>query len=407
MNYFDEWFSDMQVFMWKEVLQNDPYFRNLAAIKLELEEFFDKTDFDSTNPNPDNWLFHILANKQISSIYTINETAELLRWLKGLPDQNLYHLKNKEGKINYKALQEKLYEIYIRYIFTSAGFNPITGQTYLSSSGFSKEIDLFLEIHSGSYNIEITKFYDVFKEELVALAADVLQRIASTVIKRQLNHDETFSGFFAFKVRDWFLIKKNKQLMGQQIKKYLDGYRASKDKLVYPPKIETDQFEFKLESVFNNNFDNHYDTYLKPFPASIKFRVTADIKTNKGHLESQALSRETIADQNERLQIKIKEKLKQHKESPHPLLIIMAIEKIFSTHIKNKTISIGKKDIDTVAIHRLISNKAAVIFIFKEVEGKSIHYKKMILGNSIKHAELFQIFDKLDPVVRYMPISSS
>lgn len=407
MNYLDEWFEDMQVFMWKGVLQNDPYFRNLTAIKQEFEEFFDKNDFGSANPNPDNWLFHIFANKQISSIYTINETAELLRFLKSLPDQNLYYLKNKEGKINYKGLQEKLYEIYIRYLFTSAGFTPKAGQTYTASTGHSKEIDLLLEIESGHYNIEITKFYDVFKEELVALAADVVRHITFTVIKRQLHHDETFSGYFAFKARDWFLVKKNKQLIGLQIKKYLDGYRSSKDQLVYPQKIETDDYEFELESVFNNNYDNHYDNYLKPFPASIKFRVSADVRTNKGRVESQALSRETIADQNARLKVKIKEKLKQHKDSPYPLLIVIAIEKIFSTHAKNKTISIGKKEVDTLAIHKLISNKAAVLFIFKEIEGRNIHYEKMILGNSIRHSELFQIFDKLDPMVRYLPVIDS
>lgn len=407
MNFIDGWFEEMQLIKWGRVLHNDAYFRNLDAIKAEIDGFFPKEDFNKKDHiNPDNWLLHIFANKQDGSIYIVNETAELIRYLRKLSDQESYHLKNNNGKINYKSLQEKLYEIYVRYLFDSFGLKSNNGQSYSSNSGNVKEIDLLLTIDGEAYNVEITKFYDVFKEGLLALTEDIVRKLTATIVKRVMTHDELCSGYFAFKARDEALIKKNKQLIGVQIKKFLHGYRSSSNNtLAYPSKIETDEFEFELESMFNNHYDNKYDQYLSSFPGSIKFRISGDVQTKQAHVEAIAICKESAKDQNIRLQNKIKEKLKQHRDSPYPLLIVIGIEQIFSTHAKNRTIAIRRNEINIESIHKIISHKAILLIIFKEVNNKGINYQRMILGDGIQHANLIPILKNLNLAVRYMPIA--
>jgi len=405
-NYIDAWYQEMRLIKWTRLLRNDPYFRNLDDIKEELDAFFDPGDFNRvTAINPDNWLLHIFSNQQDGSIYVINETAELLRFFKTLPDQQSYHLKNKKGQVNYNSLQEKLYELYIRYLFQAAGMKSTAGKTYLSAGGHAKEIDLLLEMEDSTYNVEITKFYDVYKESLVGLGENVLRELAQMTVKKTLTHDEAFSGYFAFKLRKEALIKKHKQLIGQQVKKFLNGYRhVENNTLLLPAKITTDDFEFDMESAFNGHYDTKYDQYLAKFPGSIKFRIAGDIQTNKAHVQSDVVSRESPEDQNIRLQNKIKEKLKQHRDSPYPLVIIIAVEQVFSTHQKNRTIAIRRNEIDTTTVHRLIAGKAAVMLVFKEVDNKGITYQRMILSDKFFHAGLTAKLEALDLQVRYLPV---
>ncbi|MCR8559385.1 hypothetical protein KXD93_17140 [Mucilaginibacter sp. BJC16-A38] len=407
MNVIDRWHEHMQLLKWKRAMPNDPYLRNLDAIKQELALFFDFKDFAmDIQPEPDNWLYHVFFNLQDASLYVINETAELLRYYRSLSNQADYHLKNNEGRVNYKRLQEGLYELYVRYIFNSAGFKYKIGQFYTSESGNNKEIDLLLDAGGRTYNVEITKFYDTFKEGIVALSQEVLEEIGKTVLKKLLTQDELFSGYFAFKYRRPSLIKKRKQLIGHQIQKFIDGYRkAENNTLLIPKKIENDEFEFEIEPMFSGNFDKKYNQYLAKFPGSIKFRVSGDIQTNMAHIEANAFCRETVAEQNVRVQNKIKEKIKQHADSPHPLLIIIAVEQIFSTHPKNRTIAIRQSEIDKHAVHRVIKGKAAVMFVFKDINEQGYYSSSFIIGDEILHNSLLPALGTLNLQVRYLPVS--
>jgi hypothetical protein len=408
-NIIDRWHEHMQLLKWKRAIPNDPYLRNLDAIKTELGLFFNLDDFaGDIKPEPENWLYHIFANLHDASLFVVNETAELLRYFRGLSNQPIYHLKNAEGRVNYKRLQEGLYELYIQYMFDAVGMKFKSGQYYTDRLGNEKEIDLLLEVCGQTFNVEITKFYDPFKESIVDLAQDVIEAVGKTVLKNAMTQDELFSGYFAFKHRKPALIKKRKQLIGQQIKKFTDGYRKVKDNtLLLPKKIENDEFEFEIEPMFSGKYDNKYDQHLAQFPGSIKFRIIGDIQTNMAHIEASANCRESPAEQNVRLINKIREKLKQHRDSPYPLLIIIGIEQIFSTHPKNRTIAIREEEIDKQAVHELILGKAALMFIFKDVNDQGYYCKSVLFGEQQFHGPLLDKLGKLDHKLRYLPVSET
>ena len=97
---------------------NDPHFRNLDAIRNEVANFFPVEDLEQPlNKNHDSWLLHVLADKQPSSIYLLNEVAELLKFYKKLPNREVLHIFQKNGKINYRSFNEKLFELQVNYLF--------------------------------------------------------------------------------------------------------------------------------------------------------------------------------------------------------------------------------------------------------------------------------------------------
>jgi len=262
-NYLTAWYDQMRLVKWQKVLHEDKFFKSLEGIRTEIELFFDPTDFNkSSKINPDNWLLHVLANQQLNLIYVLNETTELLKYQKSIPDVQQYRLKNNEGKVNFKAFQEKLYEIYIHYILSSSGLNPEIGHSYKSGKGFSKEVDILLKFENCSYNFEITKYYDGFKEELLSLATTILEILRNTTFKRSMFH-EMFSGYFAFKTRNAVVIRKNKDTFETRIKNLLHGYRAGGDVISYPAKIVNEDYKFDLEPAFNKHFEQNYKEMLK------------------------------------------------------------------------------------------------------------------------------------------------
>src|SRR6185312_3696183 len=141
MNYLEEWYSSLQEFKWKNALINDPHFRNLESLKNELSAFLPESDLTgSLQQNHDNWLLHILFDKQPNSIFILNEVAELLKYYKSIPGNEAYHLISKGGRINYKGLPERLFEIHVNYLLRSVGLNPEIGHTYQVGAN-TKEID--------------------------------------------------------------------------------------------------------------------------------------------------------------------------------------------------------------------------------------------------------------------------
>jgi hypothetical protein len=393
----------MRDYKWKKVLREHPLFINLDKLKEELESFFDAADFDQgAKIDPDNWFLHILSNHTPNSICIINETAELIKYLRTIENAKVYHFRTNDGLVNYKALQEKLYEVHINYLFYVAGLNPKIGESYLSKSGNIKEIDILLNVGHDTYNVEITKFYDGFKEELLALTTDILSYLHQITIKRELKLHEMFSGYFAFKVRDERVIKKNKPLFGTRIKQLLHGYRGQKEAVIlFPAKVTEPDYEFNLEPTFNKHYEESYNDLLKPFRGSIRFRITANLKTNRFLAEAKAECTENVDDANKRLLKKIKEKINQHKNCTYKLLIVIGIEQMFSSHYKSRALPIHKKDVDEKGIHNLIRGKAVVWLVFKEMQPLGVRYEVMTLGSTLYHSEMIEYLTTMNPSVSY------
>ena len=404
MNYLDEWYNAMQQFKWKNALLNDPYFRELEAVKTEIASFIPKEDLESSLlQGHDNWLLHVLADKQPGSVFLLNEVAELIKFYKTLPAKEVYHIFLKNGKVNYRGFSEKLFEIHINYLLFSVGLNPEIGHTY-EVDGDAKEIDILLNYHDQNYNIEVTKYYDVFTEELLGLATHIIGSLHKTTIARTLTLDEIFSGYIGFKKRDHSLIKKNKQLFNDGVKSFIHGYRSVKnDTILHPGKKENDDYIFHIEPTFSQNYENSYNQILDGYPGYIKFKIEANLITNRYHATTNAATLSSVADGNERLVNKIKEKLRQHRKyDKGKLIIVIAIEQAFSSFSNNRAIPIRQANIDSQAIHNAIRGKAAVILLFKELEGNSISYQKMILGDGVAYHDIFKLIDKINPAIRFI-----
>ncbi|HZW69709.1 MAG TPA: hypothetical protein VFF57_02490 [Hanamia sp.] len=404
MNYLEEWYSSLQEFKWKNALINDPHFRNLESLKNELSAFLPESDLTgSLQQNHDNWLLHILFDKQPNSIFILNEVAELLKYYKSIPGNEAYHLISKGGRINYKGLPERLFEIHVNYLLRSVGLNPEIGHTYQVGAN-TKEIDILFKFGNTVFNVEATKYYDAFSEELLSLTSEILWKLQAMPVKRTLTMDEIFSGYIGFKKRDDNVVKKSKQLFYDGTKSFIHGYRSVKNTTIqHPEKKETEDFVFHIEPTFTHNYEKEYDKVLEDLPGYIKFRIAVDLQANTYIATIRASTKSSIEDGNLRLVKKIKEKLAQHKHYQGKLMIFIAIEQVFSSFNNNRAIPIRQKNIDADAIHRVIRGKATVVLLFKELTRNGISYQKMILGNGLEYDDLFKLLLKIRPVIRYTP----
>jgi hypothetical protein len=403
MNYLTTWYETMRLFKWTQVLGDHPYLKKLDALKAELEGFFPLSDFDTPQKlNSHNWILFLCADNQPNSIYILNEIAELIRYYNYLGKPESYHIKNKEGSIDYSHLQEWLFEIQVHYLLSEIGLSPEIGQTYLSEQSIVKPMDILLTVGEQCYNVETTKYYDHFKEELLAFGTRIIAHIQTTAIKRKLTLDEIFSGYFAFNERNEQVLRKNKSIFTQGVKSFIHAYRSVKETTIFlPAKKVTDEFEFHIEPAFANNYENGYEMHLDSFAGYIKFQLRADLYLNRTIANVKASVKESIPERNKRLLAKIKDKIKQHKTCPHSLLIVIAIEQVFTSHEKNRASAIDSSDVDAEAIHKLIHGKAIILLLFKTLKIDGITYHKMILGDLSEHQSLITALQDIDPVIYY------
>lgn len=163
-NYIEQWYDHMRLLKFEKGYHNNKYFIGLDQIFSELTNFFDTKNFEVNGKiDPNNWLLHILGNKQLNSICVANEIAELIRYFKTLDGSESYRLKNNKGEINFKELQEKLFELYVNHLLSTVGLLPEIGRHYVSTSGHNKEIDMVIKLKDVFYNVEVTKYYDGYK----------------------------------------------------------------------------------------------------------------------------------------------------------------------------------------------------------------------------------------------------
>lgn len=403
MNYLDDWYDQTLALKWKLVLHEHPYLRELDAIRDELRGFLPAQDLDAGNPvNKHNWLLHLFADKQPNSVYVLNEVAELIRYFRLLGSPPSLQLHTADGAIDYRSLQDRLLELQVHYLLTSIGCKPLFGQNYLKADGTAKPIDMTITAGDRTYTVETTKYYDGYKEALLALGTRILGKIALDANTGAYRLDEVFSGYLLYKQKNDKLLNQGYQVFTSGLKAFLHGYRGAKaNTILLPAKKSTEDYEFMIEPGFADQYDQLYDQLGEGHPAFIKFRISANIQNYRSHIDLRITAADNREDRNKRLIEKIREKRRQHRESPNPLLIVIAIEEVFTSHPKNRTQAITSQDIDEQALHEHIRGKCTVLLLFKRLKPDGVTYHKMILGDLANHAELIEHLKAIDPVIYY------
>lgn len=402
MNILESWKEFALLEKWKRVKHDDPYFSSIRQIYEELSEFFNKEDFDVTNISSLNWLAHILYNKQRSSIWLINEIAELIRYFRTLDNNKAYGLITKRNKINYRELREKLFELYINYTLKKVGLNPEIGQQYYDSKGNVKTIDIYLSFQGLNYNIETTNLYDHVADELFGLTMFIQRKIYEKSNNKNIKPEELFSGYFAFKKLDADLIKNQKQLFEKSIKDYFHSFRYTPDNTIKQlAKTKNDNFEFVLESSFLEKYNTEYDKFINQFPASIKFKLFRDFPSHRITADVKFSIREEIKVKNELLFNKIVAKIKQHRDYKGKILIVIEISNVFSTHHKESKLAIKKKNINIPKIKEALNKNVMALLVFKELGSSYMKYDHLSIFNDNQHVELAKIIETFDWYIIY------
>ena len=380
MNYLQEWKSFLLEEKRRSLLIQKPYYKDIQLICNEISSFFLEEDLVSGKVNPDNSIIHLFTIKQFSTVYIISEIAELIRYYNSLKDNATYNLKTKNGKTNHRELQEKLFEIYVNYILKRAGFNPIIGYSYKNDKRADKPVDILLKLKYENCNVEVTKFYDPFKEELLELGRHLIIKTDDFINKKRIRLDELFSGYLAFNKRDLKLIREKKRFYEQKLKEYFHSYRSIQHYTIKSlPKVVADNFEFLMEPSYFGGYENKYDEYLKTFSCYVKFRLNCNIKTGRVWSEFKVEIRDKFKRQNDALIEKIQEKIRQHKTYQGKLLIVIAVEHIFSMHKKGSSMPIEKEHIDVKRIKDLLNQNTVVFIVFKELKPDSLSYDKLLI----------------------------
>jgi hypothetical protein len=404
INYLQQWYDAMTSLKWRKLYHDERLFLNLSAIKKEIELFFEPQDFigDGKSLNPKNWLLHVLHDKQPGAIAIVAELAELLRYMRLSGAGDFYKFRSKNGKINHAGLEEKMFEVYIGYLFYMTGLIPKVGQCYISKAGNPKEIDLLLSINGEEYNIEVTKYYDGFQNELLSLSKHIARTMAELQKKKNIQRYEMLSGYIAFKTRSIDAIKENKTTFQNRIGNFLHGFRGQKGtSILINSKINRPDYDFDLESAFTDNYDRKYESMLKHHLASIRFKTDYDVSSGAMQCTEQIIYQPTVNDNQQRLEEKIREKLQQHRDAPQRLLIVIGIEEMFGSYDKSPAMAVQMEKIDEQAINNLIRGKAAVMLIFRKLEPNGLVIHKKLFANDLNDSALIEYLLKIIPTIHY------
>ncbi|MCX2476059.1 hypothetical protein OQZ33_17125 [Pedobacter sp. MC2016-05] len=303
--------------------------------------------------------------------------------------------------MNYNGLDEKFFEVYISYLLYHVGLKPQPGQSYISEAGNEKAMDLLIHIGEQSYNVEITKYYDGFQDELLSLSKHIIRLMVSLQKKKNIQRYEMFSGYITFKSRNIEAVKENKNKFQNRVYTFLHGFRNAKGSSIHiQSKYTGDCYDFELESAFSDNFDKVYPNVLKPFLASICFKISYNVSSGMMQCRESILYQPTTAEIQQRLEEKVREKLMQHRDCPYRLLIVIGIEQMFGTYDKNPAMAAQMDRIDEQAINKLIHQKAVLMLIFKKLEPNGLTISK-IFATDTADWSLVEYLKKVDPKVYY------
>ena len=117
INALENWREFALEIKWKRADHNNPFLIRINEACDEIERFFNPKDFDpEIKPDPDNWMLHLLTNKQLSSITFISEIAELLRHLRQIDAYGIYNLIDKNGNVNNAIMKISVRTSYVLHI---------------------------------------------------------------------------------------------------------------------------------------------------------------------------------------------------------------------------------------------------------------------------------------------------
>jgi hypothetical protein len=400
MNYLDLWKEAMLLEKWKRADHNSTYFQNVGVIYDVLKTFYGYNEFDFSKGNSGNWIFHIVANRQTYSLILLSEHVELLRYLDTISTDQYKSLRNREGQVNHREINERLFEVYVSYILSKSGLQTFFDQFYIDKLNNTRPIDVLVELNSASYNVEVTKFYDPYKEELLSLGRQFAIRAYQLGQKRQVNIDELFSGYIAFRKKSLQGLKPLVTLFNEKVKEHFHNFKRPENQTIRAvPKISNDDFEFLIEPTYLDRY-NDYNNLLKNFYGFMKFRLRCDISTMKVTWDVAAEINSDLSELNEQLIRKIEEKIDQHRTYAGNKLIVVGIESVPSTHKKGSALPIGKNEVDIKRVSALLKQDTLVLIIFKETKVDSILFDRLIVGDKSHHDEIIKYLHKVDFQVR-------
>lgn len=381
---------------WRRADHTSPYFSKVSLIYDELKDFYGIEQFENTSSNSESWIFHIVANLQTYSLLLLSEHAELLRYLKNIPGGQYVSLRTRSGKVNHREVNERLFEVYVRYVFSKMGLQTFSDHSYLGVHGQRKPIDVLLKLDGLEYNVEVTKFYDPYKEELLSLGRQFAIRAFQFGQTRQIHIDELFSGYVAFRRKSLASLKPLAALFNEKVKEHFHNFKRPENQTIRSvPKISNDDFEFVIEPTYLNRFEGYNDV-LKGFFGFMKFQLRVDINTMKVTWDVATEINSDLVQLNDQLIKKVLEKVDQHKTYKGNKLIVIGIESVPSTHKKGSALPINKSDVDVSKVRSVLKTDTLVLIIFKEIKVDSILFDRLIIGDADEHYQLIPQLRKFD-----------
>lgn len=386
-NLFDDWKDFILKEKWEKGLMSEPIFKKVETIYQTLTEFFPQKDFDRKNFKKENWLAYILASKNLSSLFQLNEIYELINYFNGLdePEQNAFRLRiKKDNSINYKEFRNILFEIFVNYHLYNSGLNPKCTDSYLNEKGASKPLDSSFIFNNKKYIIECTKVYSAKFEAFWEFANRIALKFKNRGIKQKIYTDEMVSGYIGLKTDKNLKTNLNQaeQEFNKLLKKYFHSFNDKNKEFIqlFEP-VENENYVVCVEPDFLNKYENEYSNLPSKFDYYLKFQTRA---TNiiQGIAKANIFIHITHKKVSQFISQKVKEKIKQHKSSSAHRIIFIEIENTQIVHKDGYSIPLTKDNLDINEFTNLINNRTSIVFILKNITNSELKYNIGFLKNS-------------------------
>jgi len=397
INVLNTWRDNINRFRWRNGLLFDRDLSNIQPVYEEILSFFPIGDFFEPI-RKEFWFANLMTDLKYYPI--VYEIAELLKYHRSENLELNYPLKNKLGTIEYQHLRERLFELYIRYIFNDIVVTDQTQTSYANSSGHQKPIDVLIAIDDETYNIEVTKYYDPFYEGLAEISFQVREYLNLRNSKMDVRLDQIFSGYVGFKKENLSDIGIIKNSLEKTIKSHLNSFLSSSKTIKPVEKISSANYEFSIKPSYFFQSEAEIETIARDYPFFISIISTPNFQTNTVDFKLKGNLAIDTKRQNELLIKKIKEKIKQHKDYHGRKLIVIGIDNIHTIDSKGLLPAIKKSHVDVKRISPHLPPETVVLIIFRNCISR-VRYEGLIVGNSEYHKPLFQKIKHLKLHVTY------
>ncbi|MCK4664690.1 MAG: hypothetical protein KAT68_17605 [Bacteroidales bacterium] len=392
-NLIDEWKYYILGEKWKKVLVNNPLFNQVYNICNTLEEFFPSKDFDQNNIKKENWIAYILASKNLSSLFQLNEISKLINYYKKLSDEekNVFRLRiKKDNSINYKELRNILFEIFVNYNLGKQKLNPSCIDTYVDNKGVLKPLDSSFTFNSKKYIIECKKIYSLKYAAFWEFATRIASRFKNKSKTQTIFTDEMVSGYIGIKTDKNLksILNQAEQDFNRLFKKYFHSLKDKNKAFIqgFAP-IENDKYKICIEPDFLDKYENEYLKSLEKFDYYIKFQTRAT-EIIKGLVKAKVFTKITHKKVSQFVSEKVKEKIKQHISSDAHRIIFIEIENVHVFHKDGFSIPLTKENLDLNEFKKHINNDISIVFVLKTVTSLKQEYDIGFLKNSQFDPEL-------------------